>query len=56
MSLIRQRPGMPKIVKIYDEKQKIQLNPNLGITGLAIINGGGDMPLEKTIDYDIEYI
>ncbi len=56
MSLVGPRPEIPEIVKLYDERQKIRLKVKPGITGLAVIRGRGDIPLEETINYDIEYI
>ena len=56
MSLVGPRPEIPEIVKLYDRKQKIRLKVKPGITGLAIINGRGDIPLGETINYDIKYI
>lgn len=56
MSLVGPRPEIPEIVKLYNRKQKIRLKVKPGITGLAIINGRGDISLEETINYDIEYI
>ena len=56
MSLVGPRPEIPEIVKLYNRKQKLRLKVKPGITGLAIINGRGDIPLEETISYDIEYI
>ena len=56
MSLVGPRPEIPEIVKLYDERQKIRLKVKPGITGLAIIRGRGDIPLEETINIDLEYI
>ena len=56
MSLVGPRPEIPEIVKLYDEKQKNRLQFKPGITGLAIIHGRGEIPLEQTINYDLEYI
>lgn len=56
MSLVGPRPEIPEIVKLYDERQKIRLKVKPGITGLAIIKGRGNIPLEKTINIDLEYI
>lgn len=56
MSLVGPRPEIPEIVKLYDRKEKIRLKVKPGITGLAIINGRGDITLKDTINYDIEYI
>jgi len=56
MSLVGPRPEIPEIVNLYNRKQKKRLKVKPGITGLAIINGRGDIPLQETINYDIEYI
>lgn len=56
MSLVGPRPEIPEIVKLYDERHKIRLKVKPGITGLAIIRGRGDIPLEETINIDLEYI
>jgi len=56
MSLVGPRPEIPEIVKLYNKKQKLRLKVTPGITGLAIINGRGDIPLKDTINFDLEYI
>jgi lipopolysaccharide/colanic/teichoic acid biosynthesis glycosyltransferase len=56
MSLVGPRPEIPEIVKLYDRKEKIRLKVKPGITGLAIINGRGNITLKETINYDIEYV
>ena len=56
MSLVGPRPEIPDIVKLYNRKEKIRLKVKPGITGLAIINGRGNITLKETINYDIEYI
>ena len=56
MSLVGPRPEIPEIVKLYDERQKIRLQFKPGITGLAIVKGRGEISLEETINFDIEYI
>lgn len=56
MSLVGPRPEIPEIVKLYDRKEKIRLKVKPGITGLAIINGRGNITLKETMNYDIEYI
>jgi lipopolysaccharide/colanic/teichoic acid biosynthesis glycosyltransferase len=56
MSLVGPRPEIPEIVKLYDRKEKIRIKVKPGITGLAIINGRGNITLKETINYDIEYI
>ena len=56
MSLVGPRPEIPEIVKLYSRKQKQRLKVKPGITGLAIINGRGNITLKETINYDIDYI
>ena len=56
MSLVGPRPEIPEIVKIYREKERMRLKVKPGITGLAIVNGRGNITMEETINYDIEYI
>ncbi len=56
MSLVGPRPEIPEIAKLYDRKEKIRLKVKPGITGLAIINGRGNITLKETMNYDIEYI
>jgi lipopolysaccharide/colanic/teichoic acid biosynthesis glycosyltransferase len=56
MSLVGPRPEIPEIGELYDERQKMRLKVKPGITGLAIIRGRGDIPLEETINIDLEYI
>lgn len=56
MSLVGPRPEILEIVKLYSSKQKQRLKVKPGITGLAIINGRGNITLKETINYDIEYI
>jgi len=56
MSLVGPRPEIPEIARLYDERQKIRLQFKPGITGLAIVKGRGEISLEETINFDIEYI
>lgn len=56
MSLVGPRPEIPEVVKFYPEKYKQRLLVLPGITGLAQVNGRGEIELGKTIYYDLKYI
>jgi exopolysaccharide biosynthesis polyprenyl glycosylphosphotransferase len=56
MSLVGPRPEIPEIVKHYTLKQYKRLNMPPGITGLAQVNGRGDLTLGETMDYDLQYV
>lgn len=56
MSLIGPRPEIPEIVELYSSDDRIRLLVKPGVTGLAQVNGRGDLELSETIKYDINYI
>jgi len=56
MSLVGPRPEEPEIVAHYTPAMRRRLVVKPGITGLAQISGRGDLPLAKTIAYDLDYI
>lgn len=56
MSLIGPRPEVPDVVEHYTVEQRRRLLMSPGITGLAQVNGRGDLSLEETIQYDLAYI
>lgn len=56
MSLIGPRPEIPAIADLYSEYEKIRLMVKPGVSGLAQVNGRGDLELSKTIAYDVSYI
>lgn len=56
MSLVGPRPEIPEIVKQYNPKQRMRLSVPPGITGLAQINGRGELTLGETMDYDLQYV
>lgn len=56
MSLVGPRPEIPEIVKQYTPEQRRRLSVPPGITGLAQINGRGELTLGETMDYDLQYV
>lgn len=56
MSLVGPRPEIPEIVKKYTPEQHKRLSVPPGITGLAQINGRGELTLGETMDYDLQYV
>jgi lipopolysaccharide/colanic/teichoic acid biosynthesis glycosyltransferase len=56
MSIVGPRPEVPDIEKHFPQSYKKRVAVTPGITGLAQINGRGEIPLEKKIYYDLEYI
>lgn len=56
MSLIGPRPEIPAIADLYSDHEKIRLMVKPGVSGLAQVNGRGDLELSKTIAYDVSYV
>lgn len=56
MSIIGPRPEIPDIANLYTKEESIRLLMKPGISGLAQVNGRGDLQLNETIGYDILYI
>lgn len=56
MSLVGPRPEIPDVADYYNDFQKLRLKVKPGITGLAQVCGRGEIELDRTINYDIEYI
>lgn len=56
MSLIGPRPEIPAIADLYSEHEKIRLMVKPGVSGLAQVNGRGDLELAITIAYDVKYV
>jgi len=56
MSLVGPRPEIPDVTCHYNDMQKLRLLFKPGITGLAQVSGRGEIELERTIEYDIQYI
>lgn len=56
MSLIGPRPEIGDVVQFYGDYEKIRLLMKPGVTGLAQVNGRGDLELKQTIGYDVKYV
>ncbi|QCX32824.1 sugar transferase [Caloramator sp. E03] len=56
MSLIGPRPEIPDIVNLYSDYERIRLLVKPGVSGLAQVNGRGDLDVGQTIEYDVNYV
>ena len=56
MSLVGPRPAIPSEVEQYTERQRARLLVLPGITGLWQISGRSDLPFEKCVELDLDYI
>jgi lipopolysaccharide/colanic/teichoic acid biosynthesis glycosyltransferase len=56
ISLVGPRPEIPEMTRYYFDGQKKKFNVKPGITGLAQINGRGDLSFQETLKYDIMYV
>lgn len=56
MSIIGPRPEISDIADLYTEEESIRLLMKPGVSGLAQVNGRGDLELSETIKYDIKYV
>jgi lipopolysaccharide/colanic/teichoic acid biosynthesis glycosyltransferase len=56
MSLIGPRPEIPDIANLYSDHEKIRLLLKPGVSGLAQVNGRGNLDLGQTIEYDVKYV
>jgi lipopolysaccharide/colanic/teichoic acid biosynthesis glycosyltransferase len=56
MSLIGPRPPLPREVAHYDDRHMQRLAATPGLTGLWQIRGRSEIPFEKMVDMDLEYI
>lgn len=56
MSLIGPRPEIPDIANLYNDYEKIRLLVKPGVSGLAQVNGRGNLELKETIKYDVTYV
>jgi lipopolysaccharide/colanic/teichoic acid biosynthesis glycosyltransferase len=56
MSFVGPRPEIKDVADYYNDIQKLRLKVKPGITGLAQVSGRGEIDLDRTIQYDLEYI
>ena len=56
MSIVGPRPEIPEIVETYSKKQNEVLTVKPGITGLSQINGRDDLPFDKKLNFELEYV
>lgn len=56
MSLVGPRPPVPREVARYTRREMQRLSVKPGLTGLWQISGRADLPFEKWIELDLEYI
>ncbi|HDR6309268.1 TPA: sugar transferase [Bacillus cereus] len=59
MSIIGPRPTLtyhPWTLEEYTTEQKKRFNVRPGVTGWAQVNGRKDVPWDKRIEYDVEYV
>ncbi|MDR3709368.1 MAG: sugar transferase [Capsulimonadaceae bacterium] len=56
MSLVGPRPALPSEVEQYSDRQRARLLVKPGITGLWQVSGRSDLPFERSIELDLEYI
>lgn len=59
MSIVGPRPVLPnhpKKVAEYTPEERLRFTVRPGLTGLAQINGRGNLSWEKKLQYDVEYV
>lgn len=56
MRLVGPRPELPGLLQCYSPELMKKFTVKPGITGLAQINGRGDLGFRSTIGYDLQYI
>ena len=56
MSLVGPRPPLPDEVKLYTTEERHRLDSKQGITGLWQVSGRSDIPFEKQLLLDLDYI
>jgi lipopolysaccharide/colanic/teichoic acid biosynthesis glycosyltransferase len=56
MSLIGPRPEEARIVALYNDWHRRRLAIKPGITGPMQVNGRGDLPLDKRVQLELDYI
>ncbi|HEX5323110.1 MAG TPA: sugar transferase [Capsulimonadaceae bacterium] len=56
MSLVGPRPALPVEVAQYSSRQRRRLAVKPGITGLWQVSGRSDLPFDRSIELDLEYV
>jgi lipopolysaccharide/colanic/teichoic acid biosynthesis glycosyltransferase len=56
MSLVGPRPALPAEVAKYSDRQRGRLRVRPGITGLWQVSGRSDLPFDRCIELDLEYV
>ena len=56
MALVGPRPALPGEVAQYTGQQRLRLAVMPGLTGLWQVCGRADLPFERSIELDLEYI
>ncbi|HIC90427.1 MAG TPA: glycosyltransferase [Anaerolineae bacterium] len=56
MSLVGPRPEEERIVRLYNDHQRRRLAVKPGMTGPMQVNGRGDLPFERRIELELDYI
>jgi lipopolysaccharide/colanic/teichoic acid biosynthesis glycosyltransferase len=56
MSVVGPRPEIPEIVRSYTAQQKRAISVKPGITGLSQVNGRDDLPIDRKLNYEVEYV
>ena len=56
MTLVGPRPPLPKEVALYKAREFRRLEVTPGLTCIWQVSGRGDIPFEKQVELDIEYI
>jgi len=56
MSLVGPRPPLPAEVARYNPAQRRRLAAKPGLTGLWLVSGRADLPFDRQVELDIEYL
>ena len=56
MSLVGPRPEETRIVERYSQWHRLRLEAKPGITGPVQVGGRGDLPLERRVQLEVDYI
>ncbi|HWE37753.1 MAG TPA: sugar transferase [Isosphaeraceae bacterium] len=56
MTLVGPRPALPREVARYDDRDRRRLEVTPGLTCLWQVNGRADLPFDRQVELDLEYI